>query len=154
MYPPSPCTGVCQIDPATGLCLGCARTAAEIAAWRDAAPHFLEKVWEELPARRAQLGITVARLGWTQATIQRFVARSLLDRSGTWVFGIYGATAEFSIEDDDIPEIDVRDHTVVASTERGAVRFEISAGIRALALAGPARPGEYARSSLPFRAAC
>ena len=29
----SPCTNVCQIDPRSGWCLGCARTIEEIAAW-------------------------------------------------------------------------------------------------------------------------
>ncbi len=29
----SPCVGVCRIEPQTGLCLGCARTIEEIAAW-------------------------------------------------------------------------------------------------------------------------
>jgi predicted Fe-S protein YdhL (DUF1289 family) len=33
---PSPCIGVCRLDPATGLCAGCMRTTAEIAAWPDA----------------------------------------------------------------------------------------------------------------------
>lgn len=31
--PPSPCTQVCRIDSATGLCLGCKRTLDEIADW-------------------------------------------------------------------------------------------------------------------------
>lgn len=31
--PLSPCTGVCRIDEATGWCLGCKRTLAEIADW-------------------------------------------------------------------------------------------------------------------------
>jgi predicted Fe-S protein YdhL (DUF1289 family) len=31
--PPSPCNRVCRIDPATGWCLGCSRTLAEIADW-------------------------------------------------------------------------------------------------------------------------
>jgi uncharacterized protein len=31
--PSSPCTKVCVIDPATGLCRGCGRTRNEIAAW-------------------------------------------------------------------------------------------------------------------------
>jgi len=30
---PSPCTSVCRIDDATGLCRGCKRTLAEIADW-------------------------------------------------------------------------------------------------------------------------
>jgi uncharacterized protein len=33
---PSPCIGVCRLDPATGLCAGCMRTTAEIEAWPGA----------------------------------------------------------------------------------------------------------------------
>ena len=29
----TPCTKVCTIDPASGLCLGCRRTRDEIATW-------------------------------------------------------------------------------------------------------------------------
>lgn len=29
----SPCTGVCRIDPPSGLCCGCRRTLDEIADW-------------------------------------------------------------------------------------------------------------------------
>ncbi|WP_269144634.1 DUF1289 domain-containing protein [Nitrogeniibacter aestuarii] len=29
----SPCTNVCQMNPATGYCLGCYRTIEEITAW-------------------------------------------------------------------------------------------------------------------------
>jgi predicted Fe-S protein YdhL (DUF1289 family) len=32
---PSPCISVCQMDPQDGVCLGCYRTRAEIAAWRS-----------------------------------------------------------------------------------------------------------------------
>lgn len=31
--PSSPCTKICVLDDATGLCRGCGRTRAEIAAW-------------------------------------------------------------------------------------------------------------------------
>lgn len=31
--PSSPCTKVCVLDAATGLCCGCGRTRDEIAAW-------------------------------------------------------------------------------------------------------------------------
>jgi predicted Fe-S protein YdhL (DUF1289 family) len=31
--PLSPCTSVCKIDPARGLCWGCLRTLHEIAQW-------------------------------------------------------------------------------------------------------------------------
>ncbi len=47
----SPCSGVCQLDTA-GLCLGCRRSGAEIAGWRqmDAAERrrFMHDI---LPAR-------------------------------------------------------------------------------------------------------
>jgi predicted Fe-S protein YdhL (DUF1289 family) len=29
----TPCVNVCLLDPATGACLGCGRTLAEIASW-------------------------------------------------------------------------------------------------------------------------
>jgi predicted Fe-S protein YdhL (DUF1289 family) len=29
----SPCTGVCRIEPTSGLCAGCLRTMDEIVAW-------------------------------------------------------------------------------------------------------------------------
>jgi predicted Fe-S protein YdhL (DUF1289 family) len=32
---PSPCISVCQMDPQDGVCVGCYRTRAEIAAWRS-----------------------------------------------------------------------------------------------------------------------
>ncbi|MBL6603310.1 MAG: DUF1289 domain-containing protein [Alphaproteobacteria bacterium] len=32
---PSPCISICQIDPASGLCVGCYRTRSEIASWRS-----------------------------------------------------------------------------------------------------------------------
>ena len=31
--PSSPCTKICVLDDVTGLCQGCGRTRAEIAAW-------------------------------------------------------------------------------------------------------------------------
>jgi uncharacterized protein len=31
--PASPCTRICRIDEATGWCIGCCRTLAEIADW-------------------------------------------------------------------------------------------------------------------------
>ena len=46
----SPCIGVCKLDEDTGLCIGCARTADEIAQWLslDASARFA--IWEQLPS--------------------------------------------------------------------------------------------------------
>jgi len=30
---PSPCVGICRLDPDSGFCQGCWRTIAEISAW-------------------------------------------------------------------------------------------------------------------------
>jgi uncharacterized protein len=52
---PSPCTGVCRIDPRSGWCEGCARTLDEIAAWGSLdAPRQLA-IRRQLPERRAAL---------------------------------------------------------------------------------------------------
>jgi predicted Fe-S protein YdhL (DUF1289 family) len=51
----SPCIGVCRIDPRAGLCVGCARTTAEIAVWRDASEEQRARILAELPRRRARL---------------------------------------------------------------------------------------------------
>lgn len=52
----SPCINVCVIDAATGLCAGCGRTLAEIAAWSGLDDRERRKIMAELPERRARLG--------------------------------------------------------------------------------------------------
>lgn len=50
----TPCIKVCAIDPATGLCAGCGRTIAEIAAWASLTPGERARIVRELPARLAR----------------------------------------------------------------------------------------------------
>lgn len=52
---PSPCVDVCAMDPATGWCLGCARTLDEIASWGSLDNAGKRRVWKLLPARREAL---------------------------------------------------------------------------------------------------
>ena len=52
----SPCTKVCQIAPATGLCRGCARSIDEIAGWATMTDAARRAVLDDLPARRARMG--------------------------------------------------------------------------------------------------
>jgi predicted Fe-S protein YdhL (DUF1289 family) len=49
----SPCINICEMDAATGWCRGCARRLDEIAGWGSAPPSQRERVFEQLPARRA-----------------------------------------------------------------------------------------------------
>ncbi|WP_210527459.1 DUF1289 domain-containing protein [Rubellimicrobium arenae] len=65
--PQSPCRKICVIHPEAGLCVGCLRTAAEIAAWPTMTAETRRQLMEELPARQGQLtrrrGGRAARLG-------------------------------------------------------------------------------------------
>lgn len=48
---PSPCISVCRMD-AQGLCIGCARTLDEIAAWSTMSDVAKRAVWQQLALRR------------------------------------------------------------------------------------------------------
>ncbi len=52
----SPCIKICTMDAASGLCLGCARTLEEIAAWASLSAEARRAIMAELPRRRARLG--------------------------------------------------------------------------------------------------
>lgn len=51
---PSPCIGVCRMDPASGWCEGCLRTIDEIAAWASMSEPDKRRVWKLLGPRRTQ----------------------------------------------------------------------------------------------------
>jgi len=57
---PSPCVGICRLDPTTGLCLGCMRSADEIAAWPRASYVQRLQIVERLRTRRRAVGRTSA----------------------------------------------------------------------------------------------
>lgn len=47
----TPCVKLCMLHPETGLCVGCARTGAEIAAWARMTPAERRVVMDDLPNR-------------------------------------------------------------------------------------------------------
>lgn len=49
----SPCVKVCAIDAATGWCLGCGRSMAEIGGWTSLTPERRRSVMAELDERKA-----------------------------------------------------------------------------------------------------
>ena len=51
----TPCVDICEIDRVTGLCAGCGRTIAEIAAWASMTGAERRRIMSELPARKAAL---------------------------------------------------------------------------------------------------
>jgi hypothetical protein len=54
--PPSPCLGICLMDPATRQCRGCLRTIEEIAGWHEASVAKRRALVAALEARRAAPG--------------------------------------------------------------------------------------------------
>ena len=52
--PSSPCTKVCVLDAATGLCEGCGRTRDEIARWGGMSEAQRRAVMAGLPERLRQ----------------------------------------------------------------------------------------------------
>ena len=53
--PPSPCVGVCVVNPQTQLCDGCFRTLDEIAAWWDYTAAQKLAVLSKLEERLARI---------------------------------------------------------------------------------------------------
>lgn len=51
----SPCTKVCVIHPAEGICTGCYRSIAEISDWSRMSPETRRAVMAELPDRAPRL---------------------------------------------------------------------------------------------------
>ena len=52
--PDSPCQNICLIDPQSGHCIGCNRTAAEISAWPSLSAANRQVILDELPNRQSQ----------------------------------------------------------------------------------------------------
>ncbi|MTH62696.1 DUF1289 domain-containing protein [Paracoccus shanxieyensis] len=48
----SPCVNICQIDPDSGLCIGCLRTLDEIARWGGMTDGERQAIMDRLPERK------------------------------------------------------------------------------------------------------
>ena len=131
---PSPCVGFCRLDDSSGICVGCARSRDEIACWKDAPSAILERIWSDLPVRRARLGIGLHRLAWTQDAILAFIAETFRAGDGTWVHGIFGAVGEFCMGANEKCEIVTEGERITAQTERGGIRFNVTDQVRALSM--------------------
>ncbi|MGI9508099.1 MAG: DUF1289 domain-containing protein [Geminicoccaceae bacterium] len=55
---PSPCVGVCKLDPQTERCLGCMRTREEVVRWPHADETERLQILQRLRERRRSAGIT------------------------------------------------------------------------------------------------
>jgi hypothetical protein len=52
----SPCSKVCTLDAASGLCIGCGRTLEEIARWGSMNDAERRAIMRTLPRRLAEVG--------------------------------------------------------------------------------------------------
>lgn len=52
----TPCIGICDIDTASGLCIGCLRDIDEIIAWGGMPPDRRRAIMAELPGRKGRIG--------------------------------------------------------------------------------------------------
>lgn len=48
----SPCIGVCEMDPNTGMCEGCLRTMEEISGWSQFSSEKKAQVWQNINRRK------------------------------------------------------------------------------------------------------
>jgi predicted Fe-S protein YdhL (DUF1289 family) len=48
---PSPCIGICTMQPTTALCVGCYRTVDEIKAWSSADEARKRSIWVDIVKR-------------------------------------------------------------------------------------------------------
>ena len=133
----SPCTGICKLDEATGWCLGCARTGEEMDGWRVHSEEARQAVWDQIPARLKELGVTYRRLPWTTDDIRSFVTSTLEAGRGTWVIGVVGAVAEFTAAQDESVDVRVGGDDITAYTTNGALRMKVNDDIRALTFDSP-----------------
>jgi uncharacterized protein len=67
----TPCINVCVLDPLSALCIGCGRTASEIAAWPTMSEIDRTAVMTGLPQRLADARSRFARGGRVSARDRR-----------------------------------------------------------------------------------
>ncbi len=133
----SPCTGTCKLDEATGWCLGCGRTGEEMDGWRIQSEAARREVWDQIPGRLKELGVTCRRLPWATDDIRSFVTPTQETGRGTWVIGVFGAVAEFTAAHDEQVEVHVDGDDIIAYTKNGALRVTINDSVRALTFDPP-----------------
>jgi uncharacterized protein len=68
----TPCIAVCRIDPVSGFCLGCGRTASEIGRWVDMTEAERLALMAKLPERfEASRDLAAARDAYHDALANR-----------------------------------------------------------------------------------
>jgi predicted Fe-S protein YdhL (DUF1289 family) len=127
----SPCIGVCKLDEETGLCIGCARSADEIAQWPSLNAGARLEIWNLLNERHSWQAKRARLLPLTPAEILRWAANTIENRIGTWVTGMPGALAEFVTAADQTAHIELEPGQLTARTDTAAFRLKLHDRARA-----------------------
>jgi predicted Fe-S protein YdhL (DUF1289 family) len=68
----TPCISICQIDPATGFCIGCGRTEREIGDWTEMSEADRLALMARLPQRFAAIAdLAAARAAYAASLAAR-----------------------------------------------------------------------------------
>lgn len=127
----SPCVGVCQIDQATGWCLGCGRTGEEIGRWLGLTDAERLALWEELPGRLDKLAVQARLMPWNRDELAEWIKATLTEKSGAWVTGVPGAVAEFPAGAGRTLEVSVTPEEIVARAADARFRVRLHDKLRA-----------------------
>lgn len=128
--PPSPCVGVCRLDEASGLCLGCGRSGDEIAAWRDLDDARRAEVWQLLPERMAGLGCEFRLLPLAGAELADRLLATARNPWTVFAIGVQGALAEFMRFPRDRAVVGGDAGCLLIQSGLGALRLETHPSIR------------------------
>ncbi len=139
----SPCVGICRLDPDTGWCLGCARSAGELARWRELPQDEQAEIWADLPRRRSELGLAFRLLPWSGPSLLDELARAAGTPGTAWSIGIYGAIAEFMAHAGEVPQLARCGDGLQLRTRGGALHLRLPPGARLFEL--------YSRAGTPQR---
>ena len=127
---PSPCVGVCELDPRTDWCIGCGRSGAELFGWGDLSPARQRAVWAELPTRMATLRRPVRVLPWSGSALLERLAGPTSVGGTVWSLGVGGASAEFMASAEADVAVAVSDRELLARHPGGALQLRAVAGLR------------------------
>jgi len=128
----SPCIGVCSLDEASGWCLGCGRSGAEIGAWRDLGVDRRQAVWTALPNRLARLGRDLRPWPWTGPTLLRRL-HGLVEgtgRASLWTLGCTGPVRALSLTAETAVHCTLKDDSLTLTTPDLALRVRCPRGAR------------------------
>lgn len=127
---PSPCVGICRLDPGTGWCLGCARDAAELARWGHLTPAAQRLIWDDLPRRKALLGLAFRLLPCSGTALLDHLAALALTPGTGWSIGVEGAVAELAARPGERPRLERAADGLTLRVAGGALRLRPPAGVR------------------------